>query len=312
MQLEPEIQDYVDFCESFDIGEALSFDNVALQRSQYLKMRAALAEDIPQGLYIEDRSVTANDGHNIPIRIYRAEGQSKQACCLFFHGGGFVVGSIESHHDFIAELAAMTDVCIVSVEYRLSPEVQYPVALHDCRDVLLELVQNPETYDIDPNNISISGDSAGGTLTAALCLLARDQGLADIKGQLLIYPWCGSGVPGVALDAGGDVPLLRESEVSFYAQAYFGDADIDTYAAPLLEEDFKGMPPAFILTVEYDSVRADGFAYAQRLRGAGVVVEHYDAPGLVHGCVQARRSSPGTRLAFQRWAEALKAFAQNR
>lgn len=307
LQLEPEITRYIDYCERYEVSP-LTFENVAEQRRLYNEMRAGLAQPIPESLIIEDTTVKAVDGHQIPIRIYRNTQEANQPCCLFFHGGGFVVGNIETHNDFVAELAYKANVTIISVDYRLSPEVHYPTALHDCRDVLIDVVANPSQYGINKDNIALSGDSAGGTLAAGLSLLSRDKNIADIKSQLLIYPWFGGGL----VDIGAEVtqetaPLLPADDLGFYAKAYMGEqTEIDKYAAPLLEKDYSKLPSTFMLTVEHDAIRDDGFIFVERLASAGVKVEHYDAKGLVHGCMQARFMCPQTSIAFAKWVDALK------
>jgi len=307
LKLEPEITRYINYCEKYEISP-LTFDNVTEQRRLYNTMRGGLAQDIPSELSVEDTHVIGSEGHQIPIRIYRKNSDAKQPCCLFFHGGGFVVGNIETHNDFVAELAHKAGVTIISVDYRLSPEHQYPAALHDCRDVLINVIKNSESYKIDVDKLALSGDSAGGTLAGGLALLSRDENLADIKLQLLIYPWFGGGL----VDIGADViqetaPLLPADDLGFYAKAYIGEhTDIDKYAAPLLEKDYSNLPSTFMLTVEHDAIRDDGFILAERLKGAGVTVEHYDAKGLVHGCMQARHMCSQTAVAFQKWVDALK------
>ncbi len=303
-KLEPEMATYVEFCEAYEV--ALSDESVPLQRERYNEMRAKLAEPISEPLSITNESIKAKEGHEVPIRIYRSSAQENQPCCLFMHGGGFVVGNIETHHDWVAELAALSGVTIISIEYRLSPEYRYPAALNDVRDVLQALTANPTKFKIDPQRIAVSGDSAGGNLAAAICLLSRDQALAEIKAQLLIYPGLGGSRNSESYEKQADAPLLKSDELSFYARAYLGNAQADKYAMPLLESNYTNLPAAFVLTVELDPIRDDGFSYTKQLRNAGIKVEHYDAEGLVHGCMQARRTSPATRTAFDLWAEKLK------
>jgi acetyl esterase len=304
MNLESEIAEYVVFCEQFDVP--LSDDTIPLQRKRYNAMRAQLAQAVSKTLRIQDELVLGQDGHNIPIRIYQPSNQPNQPCCLFMHGGGFVVGNIETHHDWVAELAELSEVTIISIDYRLSPEHRYPAALHDVRDVLEHVANHSQKYNIDPKRMVVSGDSAGGNLSAAICLLTRDTSLPDIQAQLLIYPGLGGSLMQAERE---NSPLLKASDLGFYFAAYMGQGKPDKYAAPLLETDFSNLPPAFVLTVEFDPVRDDGLIYTQKLKEAGVPVTHYDAPGLVHGCMQARRTSPGTRKAFDMWAEQLKRLA---
>jgi len=305
-KLEPEIADYVAFCEAFEVP--LRDDTVTQQRERYNEMRAQLAEPIAENLSIEDAFVLADEGHKIPIRIYRSTQEPNQPCCLFMHGGGFVVGNIETHHDWVAELADLSGVTIISIDYRLSPEHVYPAALHDVQDVLKDVVSNASQYKIDLSRLAVSGDSAGANLAAAICLLSRDKQLAPIKAQLLIYPGLGGSQDSGSYEEQANAPLLKADELSYYARAYLGDAQVDKYAMPLLETNYQGLAPAFILTVEFDPIKDDGVAYARVLDEVGVPVSYYEATGLVHGCMQARRTSPETRKAFDLWAEKLRSM----
>ena len=301
MNLEPEIAHYVAFCEQFDVP--LREETAPLQRERYNAMRTQLAQAISPKLKIIDNAIVGEEGHHIPIRIYQHNDKPNQPCCLFMHGGGFVVGNIETHHDWVAELSELSGVTIISIDYRLSPEFRYPAALHDVRDVFLHVVKHADSYNINPECIAVCGDSAGGNLSAALCLFARDQKFPKLCAQLLIYPGLGGSFLNPQKES---APLLKASDLGFYFSAYMGQGKPDKYAAPLLETDYTNLPPAFVLTVEFDPVREDGLMYVQKLKDAGVAAEHYDAPGLVHGCMQARRSSPGTRKAFDIWAEHLR------
>ncbi|MEZ4608105.1 MAG: alpha/beta hydrolase [Deinococcales bacterium] len=189
--LEPQITPYIHFCQAYDVP--LSLESVSLQRERYNAMRAALAESISPNLNIQDSLIPSSAGHSIPIRIYQPNTttqQAPQACCLFMHGGGFVVGNLETHHDWVAELCELSGVMICSIDYRLSPEHRYPAALNDVSEVFQHLISHANSYHIDPQRIALCGDSAGGNLAAAMSLLARDKlkHLPQPKAQLLIYP----------------------------------------------------------------------------------------------------------------------------
>jgi len=155
LKLEPEITRYINYCEKYEVSP-LTFENVPEQRRLYNAMRAGIAQAIPEDLILEDATVKGAEGHQIPIRIYRNTLEPNQPCCLFFHGGGFVVGNIETHNDFVAELAYKAGVTVISVDYRLSPEYHYPAALHDSRDVLVDVVARADDYKIDTNRQSSS------------------------------------------------------------------------------------------------------------------------------------------------------------
>jgi acetyl esterase len=273
---------------------------LARQREMYRDLCREFDRPRPPGLAVDDRAVSAG-AHEVPIRVYRPEGPARQACLVYLHGGGWVLGDLDSHDGIAAELAATAGLTVVAVDYRLAPEHPYPAALEDCARVLDALAMRPEAYEIDPARLGVGGDSAGGNLAAALCLRARDRGGPALRAQILIYPGLGLGMTEEGCQPGAaDAPLLSNDEIAYYARAYLGPSGKtgDPYAAPLLAEDFSGLPPAYVQAVEYDPLRDDAEAYAARLSAAGVPAELEVAPGMVHGCLRARFISDAAGRAF--------------
>ena len=278
------------------------------QREMYRALCRAFDRPHPPGLAVEDRSVAADD-HKVPVRIYRPEAApSPQPCLLYMHGGGWILGDLESHDSICAEIAAAAGLTVVSADYRLAPEHRFPAQVEDCGAVLDHLAARAGDFGIDPARLGIGGDSAGGNLAAALCLRSRDRGGPAIKAQILIYPELGLGMTAAGRPPSGDAPLLVEDEMDYYAKAYLGPSGRTTepYAAPLLAGDFEDLPPAFVQAVEYDPLRADAEIYAARLEADGVPVELEVAPGLVHGALRARFVSAQAGQAFGRLCAAVR------
>lgn len=271
----------------------------ARQREMYRDLCRAFDRPRPAGLTIEERSVPAG-GHEVPIRIYRPEGPAPQACLLYMHGGGWVLGDLDSHDGVTAELAAEAGITVIAVDYRLAPEHPYPAAFEDSAAVLDRVAADVENFGIDRARLGVGGDSAGGNLAAALCLRACARGGPALRAQVLVYPELGHGMTEAGRTKARDAPLLSQDEMDYYARAYLGPSGRtdDPYAAPLLAEDFAGLPPAYVQAVEYDPLRLDAEAYAASLTEAGVAAQLEVAPGLVHGYMRARFISAAAGRAF--------------
>ena len=200
---------------------------------------------------------------------------------VFYHGGGWILGSPETHAMATAEMARRTGAAVLSVDYRLAPEHIFPAAFDDAYAGLLWAAQSGEAHGLDPKRIAVAGDSAGGNLAAAVALAARDRGGPKIALQALIYP---------ALKAARRQPVVQDggggSEVgiSAYVRAYSGGKDISRvpYAMPLAADDFRGLPSAFIAAAGIDAVREDAEDFAAALGAAGVPVAHRCAETLPH------------------------------
>ena len=234
----------------------------------------------------EDLAVPGPGG-DVPVRVYRPGGAEAPApVCVFFHGGGWVIGSIETHDALCKALAARSGVVVVSVEYRLSPEAPYPAPLEDCLAATRWVADNASDLGVDRGRLAVAGDSAGGNLAAAVAIRARDEGGPGIAFQLLLYP---------VVDHSFDQPSYVENAEGYFRTAdamrwfsghYLGGASpTEPLAAPLHAPDLAGLPPALVLTAEYDPLRDEGEAYGARLSEAGVhaTVRRYD--GMVHGFV---------------------------
>ncbi|MGR3276172.1 alpha/beta hydrolase [Acaryochloris marina NIES-2412] len=238
----------------------------------------------------------------IPIRLYYPSLNPHLPCVVFFHGGGWVTGSLDTHDDFCRQIAYQSGALILSVAYRLAPEFPYPTPLEDCFDVTQWAAQNAEALGADPQQLMVMGDSAGGNLAAAVCLMARDLNGPTLQRQILLYPALDGTLNHPSMDQYADAPVLTKPAMEFFVNQYtHSPADIQSsYFSPLLAEDLSQIPPALVITAAYDPLRDEGQAYGQRLRQASVPTQVTDYPGMVHGFLSFPQFCSGAKPA---WAE---------
>ena len=215
---------------------------------------------------------------------------------LYLHGGGFVVGGLESHDSICADLADQAQVEVTAVEYALAPENPFPTAFDECWAVLQTL-----------GRCVVAGDSAGGNLAAALSLKARDKGVTEIKGQVLIYPGLGGDVTKGSYVTQAHAPGLSTQDTIYYRDTYGGIGN--KFAQPLVETNYAGLPPAFLVACAHDPLHHDCEEYAAKLRAAGVKAEVREEPDLVHAFLRARNMSKAAAESFKAIVAAVKAFA---
>jgi acetyl esterase len=209
----------------------------------------------------------------VPIRVYQGT-TTPTGVVVYFHGGGFVIGSIGLMDNVARELAFHSGAVVVSVGYRLAPEHPYPAALEDCESVTRWALDNVGEFAAGRGSVAVAGESAGGNLAAAVSLRLRDTGDADLAGQVLIYPAVGGTAEFPSVEEFGGLVLNRHA-VELFWTAYSGGRalDADPYAVPLAATDLTGLPPALVILGGCDVLRDEGHAYAGRLRDAGVAVE---------------------------------------
>ena len=232
---------------------------------------------------VEERTIPV-DQDEIKIRIYTPEGEGPFPIIVYYHGGGWVLGDLETADGSCHILANKTGHVVVSVDYRLAPEYKFPVPFNDAYDALKWVAENADSINGDASKISVSGDSAGGNLAAAVSLRARDENGPKIHAQLLVYP-----VTDVSYDTDSYEQFKDGFGLDKDLMKWFGDYYINSeedaknpYVAPLVADDLSNLPPAIVITAEFDVLRDEGIAYAERLKEAGVKVEQYTEEGLVH------------------------------
>ena len=227
------------------------------------------------------------DGRSIGARLFvPLGGDGAVPLTVFFHGGGWVLGTLDTHDSTCRELADSSGSAVLSVDYRLAPENTYPGPLNDCYDALVWAAENCESLGLDVSRMAVAGDSAGGNLAAAVAILARDRNGPALRHQALIYPITEAdfGNGSYTENGAGEYYLSTAMMQWFWAQ-YLGKTTVD--AAPLATvlrtPNLAGLPPATVLTAEFDPLRDEGQAYAARLAAAGVATDHATAPGMIHG-----------------------------
>ena len=249
-------------------------------------------------------------GRTLAARLYVPEGAGENPpLVVFYHGGGWVIGTLETHDGTCRALANASGAAVLSVAYRLAPEAPFPAPLDDCYDALVWARDNAEKLGVDGSRLAVAGDSAGGNLAAAVSIRAREAGGPALRHQLLIYPVTDADftVPSY-IENGDGSAFLSLDMMRWFWQHYVGDLSqpLHTHAAVLRHEDLTGLPPATVITAQYDPLRDEGMAYAERLAAAGVPVEAEIAPGMIHGFFSMFEPIPDAMPFITRAGERLK------
>ena len=285
MPLDSEVQELLERMELSDPRPRTSW-TIAETREKYLQMRVLAGE--PKDLRrVEDRTIPGPEGE-IPIRLYAGQAEGHLAALIYLHGGRFISGNLDTHDRVCRDLAGRSGCLIVSVDYRLAPEHRFPAAAEDAFCVTAWAAAYGEAVGIDTARIGVGGDSAGGNLAAGVALRARDEGHPPLKCQCLVYPM---------LDATCSAETHRTLAAGYGA----GSVDMkqgyreylpegldlrNPLVSPLLAEDLANLPPAFVLTAEYDCLRGEAEQFVDRLRGAGIPVVSSRYDGAIHGFFQ--------------------------
>ena len=232
----------------------------------------------------QDRSVPGPDGNEIPVRVFRPRSDTPLPVVVYFHGGGWVIGDIDTHAAACHRLAAGVPAVVVSVDYRLAPEHPFPAAVDDCEAATKWVCSHAAELGGDPARLAVAGDSAGGNLSAVVARRARDAGRPPIAFQVLVYP-CTDMTRSMPSHAENGTGYFLESDaMTWFLGNYMRDADPrHPDASPFFVEDLSGLPPALVVTAEFDPLRDEGEAYADRLRAAGVAVTTSRYDGMIHG-----------------------------
>jgi acetyl esterase len=311
MPLDPQAKAFLDQLASMG-GAPLHSMPVAEARA----MMAALAgmsgtPDVRLGS-VANRTIPGPAG-DLPVRIYTPEGSGPFPILVYYHGGGWVLGDLDTHDGVCRQLANGARCLVVSVDYRLAPEHKFPAAADDAYAALVWASKNGDTIGGDPARLAIAGDSAGGNLTCVVALMARDKGGPRLAFQLPIYP---------VTDHAFDTPSYRDNATGYLlehdAMVWFWNHYLRTsadgaeaYASPLRAKDLKGLPPALVITAEFDPLRDEGEAYAKRLREAGVACTLHRFDGMIHGFFGMGAIMDKAKTAVAESCEALRqAFAR--
>lgn len=256
-------------------------------RDRVERLSTAARTPYPDGLEVETRVI---DGPRpVRVRIYRPRAPKPLPALIYMHGGGWVIGSIDSHDSITAAIAADTPCVVISVDYARAPEHPFPGPMEDCRAVVAWTFANAGAMGVDPTAIFVGGDSAGGNLAAAMTLAFRD-GPLRLRGQLLLYPCVDTDFERGSYRSEAEAAYLKAVEMVWFWNQYCPDAGQrqNPLAVPMRRDNLSNLPPAFIVVAEHDPLRDDGHAYAERLKSAGVPVTFRPGLGLIHGFVRAR------------------------
>ena len=272
------------------------------------RQASAQGEPPPVGLAI-DRTLELSD-RRIPARVYRPVGREDAELPVYvhFHGGGWVLGDLDSHDGLCRGLCARSGALVISVDYRLAPEHPYPAALDDAWESVLWIAANEGELGADASRLAVGGDSAGGALAATVCRRARDEGGPDIRFQALIYP-----VTDMTLSLPSMAELAEGYNFTRDAMAWFRDLYLpdeaswkDPDASPVFAEDLGRLPPALIVSAGFDPLRDDAKAYADALTAAGVPAEYVCYGGMIHGFLNMPAVLDDGREAVERVARAIE------
>jgi len=304
---DPTVEELASIIPHLDVSDAIGARDTL---NKFLEAMAAEGIERPTDDRVEEieRTIPGPEGApDLQIRIYTPKDRNEPGPGFVnFHSGGFVLGDLEMEHPRCLSMAAEGGAVSIGVDYRLAPENPFPAGVKDCFAAFQWVVDNAAELKIDPTKIAIGGGSAGGNLTAAVTLMARDRGGPDVAFQMLFYP---------VIDDRCETPSMKDGE-GLYIWDYQNSLDmwnqyigkdrkkVSPYASPARAQDLSGLPPAYVMTCEHDPLRDEGIIYAMRLMADGVQVELHNYPGTVHGFDFLTPSEISTRAVN----EAVEAF----
>jgi acetyl esterase len=300
MPLHPQAKQVLEVMAS--LGLSLTGDDAAAVRKQMESFPRPEGEPVAK---VEDRMVPGPGG-DIPVRVY-TPANATGAAMVWYHGGGWVIGSVDGSDAGCRAFANASGATVVSVEYRLAPEHKYPAAADDCYAATLWVAENAASLGINPDKLAVGGDSAGGNLAAVVAQLAKAEGAPKIGFQFLVYPVTDHDYSTQSYSDNADGYLLTKESMVWFWNHYLSHEGDGKHpkASPAKAVDLTGLPPALVLTAEFDPLRDEGEAYAARLRSAGVHVEMTRYPGQIHGFYAIAAMDDGKK-AIAQGASALK------
>jgi len=301
MPLDPQAQVLLDQLAA--AGDRKLADMTVAEARQTFALMAALATPGPD---LDEARNESADG--VPVRVYRPTADRPLPAIVYFHGGGFVIGDLATHDATCRDLALRTGMVVVSVDYRLAPEHVFPAAADDASTATRWVHDHAGELGVDPARIAVAGDSAGGNLAAVATLDARERGGPPLAFQLLIYPCLDATMTQPSIDENAEGYLLQRDSMQWFYGHYAREADVkDQRLSPLHAADLAGLPPALVITAEFDPLRDEGEAYGERLRDGGVpvTVSRYD--GMIHGFFGMTAVLDAARAAMDEAVAALRA-----
>lgn len=290
MHFDPDVEKFFQILRSSGLPP-LAQQTVEQARFLYREKTLRLGGEAAEMAEVRDLAASGPLGE-IPLRLYRPIDMIDHSPALIYiHGGGWVIGDLESHDKVCRDIAAQTPCRVIAVDYRRAPEHPFPASQNDVIAAVTWIATNAAQLGIDKDRLAIGGDSAGGSMSAMACLATRENGPA-LKAQVLIYPSTdATSAPGMfpSRTENADVPPLTADAIKWFAANYMPKERIDTknwLYSPLRAETLAGLPAALVLTAEYDMLKDEGKAYAERLMAAGVEVLYREYPGQIHGFIE--------------------------
>ncbi|MET7396076.1 alpha/beta hydrolase [Dactylosporangium sp. NPDC005572] len=307
MPLDPQLQAIRDQKERDGVAPLYTMSLAEARAADLASIRAS--GGAPEPVHAVSEHVVPGPAGSIPLRVYRPAGD-RLPVLMYFYGGGWVLGAIDTA-DGVARHLANAAGCIVAVPgYRLAPEHPFPAAIEDCWAATEWVHDNAAALGADPARIAVGGDSAGGNLAAALTLMAQESGDLVLAGQLLIYPNTDQAAEDDSMRENDDRYMFNHHSVAWYRSHYLTDPDdaFNPLASPLRAETLRGLPPALVITAEYDPLRDQGERYARRLAESGVPVAVTRYEGMAHGFFTMAGTLDAARLAQAQAAKQLRSF----
>jgi acetyl esterase len=307
MPLDPEAKALLDFLGIANLDPIESLTPQAARDRSKVMLEARKQLGVEPVHQVQNVKIAGPAGE-IPVRIYTPDVAKPAPALVYYHGGGWVIGDVESHDHVCRALANKVPCVVASVDYRLAPEAKFPAAVEDSFAALEWVAANASALGVDPGRIAVGGDSAGGNLSAVVSLLARDRKGPKLAYQLLVYPSTDMRMTAPSIDENADGPLLTKASMVWFLGHYLrSERDkLDPLASPLLASDLSGLPPAFVLTAECDPLRDEGEEYGRKLEAAGVPVEIKRYAGMPHGFFSFGGALAAGRQAFADTTAALR------
>jgi acetyl esterase len=304
MPLDPQARAMIDRTAALNLPPVSQMTPTEARASVRQRSEALPREDVAS---VRDHSVSVQNGA-IGVRVFTPHGVGTKPALVYFHGGGWVTGDVETHEGICRTLANAAGCVVASVDYRCAPEFAFPTAAEDAYAATRWVAERAGELGVDPGRLAVCGDSAGGNLAAVVPLMARDRGGPALAFQVLVYPVtdCDFARPSYTENAEGY--LLTTESMRFYWDQYVPRAAdrLHPYVSPIRAASLAGLPPALVITAEYDPLRDEGEAYAQALAAAGVPVAHTRYPGMIHAFFRFTNVLDAARAAVAETVAALQ------